>query len=204
MSALAALAVLSGLSLNLMLQLGIGIEDFGNDPDRSARFVFFQWAALFFSVLILWCLFSYILSPLSLGFFEYFLLLPLTAGAGKGFEALFLRVFPDEAKKPGVFSGGNSIGTSSDTGAYNGLTITALVLTLRLAGSFAAALVLSLGFSLGVLFSIFILRAINRRSSLETVPKTMRGIPLTLISMGLLCLIFSALSVILLRVLAGK
>ncbi|GHV82465.1 hypothetical protein AGMMS49991_10230 [Spirochaetia bacterium] len=199
MSALAALAVFSGLSLNLMIQLGIGIEDFGNDPDRPARFVLFQWAALFFSVLILWCLFAYILSLLSLGFFEYFLLFPLTAGAGKGFEALFLRVFPDEAKKPGLFSGG-----SSNIGAFNGLTITALVLTLRLAGSFAAALVLSLSFSLGGIFSIFILKAINRRSSLETVPKTLRGIPLTLISMGLLGLIFSALSVVFLRVLAVK
>jgi electron transport complex protein RnfA len=199
MSALAALAVFSGLSLNLMIQLGIGIEDFVPDPARPARFVLLQWAALFFSILVLWCLFAYILSPLSLGFFEYFLLFPLTAGAGKGFETLFSRFFPREASKPGLFSGGS--GTSSVISAYNGLTLTALVLTLRLAFSFTAALVLALGFSLGGLLSIFILRAINRRSFMETVPKTLRGIPLLLISMGLLCLIFSALSGVFLRAL---
>ncbi|GHV87652.1 hypothetical protein AGMMS50267_00120 [Spirochaetia bacterium] len=223
MSAFVALAVFSSLSLNLMIQLGIGIDDFGREPERSTRFIFFQWAALFCSVLVLWCLFAYVLSPLSLGFLEYFALFPLTAWAGKGIAALFRRLFPGEAPLEQapleqvpleqvpleqapleqVPAGAMGSRLFSIMSAHNGLTLTALVLSLRLAGSFSAALALSLGFSLGGLLSVFSLRAIIRRASLEAVPKTLRGIPLLLISMSLMALIFSALSVVFLQVLGG-
>jgi electron transport complex protein RnfA len=194
MRSLAALAVFSGLSLNLLLQLGLGIRDFGAQPDRPVRFSLFQWAMLFLLVLLFWLFFTYILSPLALGFFVFFLLFPLTAAAGKGFDLLKACFFPALNAEPRLFSAM----TASD-----GLIIAALLLTLRLASSFAEAVVLSLGFSLGGLFAILILKSIHRRSFLEKLPPFLRGLPLLLLSMGLMSLIFSSAAAILLQALGG-
>jgi electron transport complex protein RnfA len=194
MSTLAALAVFSGISLNLLLQLGLGIRDLGSKADQSVRISLSQWGILFLSVILLWVFFTYALSPLSLGFMEYFLVFPLTAMAGRGLELLLRRLFPSRTSAKTLFPVMSS---------YDGMVIAALVLTLRLALSFVQALTLSLGFSLGGLVSTLVLHGVHRRSSIETVPRSLRGIPLLLISMGLLALIFSALAVILLRVLEG-
>jgi electron transport complex protein RnfA len=192
---LTSLALFSGFSLNLMIQLGMGIQDFGADPERSTPFLLVQWAALFISVLVLWCLFSYVFSPLSLGFFEYFLLFPLIVAAGKGLEGVLNRFFPTDASNTRIFSA---------IIAYNGFTLTSLVITLRLASSIAQAAAMALGFSLGTLLAIFVLRAIHNRSVIERVPRILRGIPLMLISMGLLALIFSSLSAIFLHLIGTR
>jgi electron transport complex protein RnfA len=149
---------------------------------------------LFFSVLLFWLFFTYIVSPLALGFFVFFLLFPLTVAAGKGFDLLSGRFFPALKTEPRFFS----VMTASD-----GLIIAALLMTLRLAGSFAEAVVLSLGFSLGSLSAILILKSIHRRSTLEKVPPFLRGLPLLLLSMGLISLIFSSAAAILLQALGG-
>jgi electron transport complex protein RnfA len=187
---LAALAVFSGLSLNLLIHLGIGIQDFNREPYRPFRFTFFQWFSLFASITALWCLFIYIFAPLSLGFFEYFLLFPLIAALGCFWNFLFVRLFPRQDSEERLFS---------MSGTYNGLVTCALLTALRLAGSFSEALVLALGFSLGFLAAVFLLRAIFDRFSGETIPPSLRGAPLLLISLGLLALIFSSLSVIILQ-----
>jgi electron transport complex protein RnfA len=189
---LTALAVFSGLSLNLLIHLGIGIRDFNREPYRPFRFVFFQCFSLFVSAMGLWCLFTYILTPLSLGFFEYFLLFPLAATLGSFWKFLLTRPFSREDSEERFFS---------ISSAHNGLVISALLITLRLAGSFSGALTLVLGFSLGFLAAAFILRAIFDRLSGETVPSFLRGTPLLLISLGLLALILSSLSTIILRLL---
>jgi electron transport complex protein RnfA len=194
MNTLAALAVFSGISMNLLLQLGLGIRDLGLKADQNVRTSLLRWGILFLSVILLWIFFTYALSPLSLGFMEYFLVFPLTVMAGRGLERLLRRIFPPRISAKILFPAMSS---------YDGMVIAALVLTLRLAFSFAQALTLSLGFSLGGLVSALILRGIHRRSSMETVPPSLRGIPLLLISMGLLALIFSALAVILLRILGA-
>jgi electron transport complex protein RnfA len=194
MSGLAALVVFAGFSLNLLLQLGLGIRSCGAKPDRPIRFSLLQWAMLFFSVLLFWLFFTYILSPLALGFFVFFLLFPLTVAAGKGFDLLRGRFFPALKTERELFS----VMTASD-----GLIIAAILMTIRLAGSFAEAVVLSLGFSLGGLFAVLVLKSIHRRSFLEKVPHFLRGLPLLLISMGLISLIFSSAAAILLQALGG-
>jgi electron transport complex protein RnfA len=192
MSTLAALAVFSGLSLNLTIQLGMGISDARSELVRPVKFTLVEWGVLFLSVLVLWCLFSFVFTPLALGFFEYFLLFPLAAGTGKVLKALILRLFPDDFSDSQLFS---------TVSAYNGLVVAALVITLRLAASFSQAAAMALGFSLGALLALSILKAVYNRSSMENVPRILRGIPLMFISMGLLALIFSSLSVIFLRLL---
>lgn len=199
------LAVFSGLSLNMLLQMGLGIRNIGDYHSRIIKDTISRSGALFFSVLLLWLLFSYVFSPLNLGYLEYFLLFPLIKAAGTGFEALTRRFFPSltriirpPAEEP---SGQEHLPFVT---AYDSLTIAALILTLRLAGSFAEAAALSLGFSLGNLMAIIILRGINRRSLLERVPNLLRGTPLLFIAMGLMSLIFSSAAAILLQALEGR
>ncbi|MDR1949541.1 MAG: hypothetical protein LBQ38_09120 [Spirochaetaceae bacterium] len=191
MSALVVLVVFSGLSLNPLLQFGLGIRNFETEGQKPVRYALFQWIVLFVTVLLLWLFFTYILSPLSLGFLEYLLIFPLTVAAGQGFEMAARRVIPPPADQPKM----------PVISAYDGLAIAALFLTLRLASSFAGAVVLSLGFSLGSFLSARILNAIYKRSSTEKIPPVLRGMPLLLISMGLLSLICSSVAAILLRAL---
>jgi electron transport complex protein RnfA len=191
-SALFSLGILSALSLNLVLHLGLGIRNIKNEADKPLGARWYQWVVLFLAILLLWLLFTYIFSPLSLGFLEYFLLFPLSALVCGGLETLFRRLFPRLPESREQFS---------PASGYDGLVLAALILTLRLSASFVEALVLALGFSLGGLGVFFLLREIRRRSALEKVPRALRGMPLILISMGFLSLVFSSASVILLHLL---
>jgi electron transport complex protein RnfA len=149
-----------------------------------------------------------VLTAPAFGFLESFLFFPAALLVSTALELVFVYFFPggDIPRrgpfKPWKLTGHisvNSAGLPRYSG--NGLALASVFLTLRLAVSPVDALVLCLGFSLGTLTAALILREINRRSSLEAVPETFRGAPLTLISMGLLSLIFSAVSAIFLRVL---
>jgi electron transport complex protein RnfA len=209
MNDMIALAVFSGFSLNLPLQMGLGIQDIGPHTERLVRNTLLQWGMLFFAVLLLWIFFSYILSPLALGYTEYFLLFPLIRAMGKGLEAL-LRRFPPPGIQRVLWIPAQELAELPASelfpavAAYDGLVMTALILTLRLAGSFAEAAVLSLGFSLGGAAAVLILRGIHRRSSLERLPRALRGRPLLFISMGLMSLIFSSVAAVLLQVLERR
>jgi electron transport complex protein RnfA len=189
---LAALAVFAALSLNLLIDLGIGIRDFKQEPYRLFRFIFFQWFSLVVSVAGLWALFTYILTPLSLGFFEYFLLFPLAATLGSFWNFLFIHLFSRENPEERAFS---------ISCAHSGMVTSALLITIRMAGSIPGLLALTFGFSLGFLAALYILRAIMERSLEENVPHILRGTPLLLVSLGLISLIFSALSAVILRLL---
>jgi electron transport complex protein RnfA len=227
LSTLGALAVFSGLSLNLLLQFGIGIGgildmvDSGSEKVQEKQWVSLSsphWFILFGSPFVLWLFFTYVLPLSAFGFLESFLLFPAALLVSAALEVVFAYFFPQgftreafrkaarqtrrDPFNPWKLAEGisvNSAGLPRYSG--NGLALASVFLTLRLAVSLLDALVLSLGFSLGCLAAMSILREINKRSSLETVPPTFRGAPLTLISMGLLSLIFSSVSVILLRVL---
>ncbi|MDR2418688.1 MAG: hypothetical protein LBD79_06510 [Treponema sp.] len=186
-----SLIVLSSLSFNMILQFGLGLRDIRTGMQQNHVISLFQTLVLFVSVLILWPVFSYLLIPL--GGIEYILLFPLSALACIGFESLrmqFLGDFAPFAPKANGFSA---------VSAYNGLVLTALLLTLRLAVSIVEASILSLGFSAGTLVVSYLLSAIHERSSLEAVPVFLRNTPLMLIAMGLLSLVFSSLTIILLE-----
>jgi electron transport complex protein RnfA len=225
MSVLAALAVFSGLSLNLLLQFGLGIREViavtGQDPlfpDHKREWGGIAspgWIVLFVTALVLWLLFTYVLIPPAFGFLESFLFLPAAQAVSVVLNMVFAYFFPGGkiTLNPGVrpsrppftlrcFLESGRFGEALFSGSScSGLALASLFLTLRLALNLAEALALTAGFSLGVLLSAVILREINRRSFLEGVPELFRGAPLTLISMGLLSLIFSSVSAIFLRVL---
>jgi electron transport complex protein RnfA len=184
---LAALAVFSSLAMNLLLHCGLGMREAAREEDK--RLAFLQAGLVFVPVFFLWAVFSYVLF---LGFFAYLLLFPLSALVYAGLERLlFQAVLKRDA--PGIPAPGFS----------GGICAAALFLTLHLASGIIEALVLSLGFACGVLFSRLILAEVRRRSRLEAVPRFLRGSPLTLIAMGLLSLIFSSAALIFYRALGG-
>jgi hypothetical protein len=224
-SALAALAVFSGLSLNLLLQFGLGIRELVDLADSGSVSPAYKrewggiaspgWIVVFLTALALWFFFSSVLMVPAFGFLESFLLLPATLLVSTALNLVFAWFFPGGkiTLHPGarlsppsfalrrlVESAGLGGGLLSGS-SCNGLALASLFMTLRLALNAAEALALTLGFSLGALLAAIILREIKRRSSLEAVPEPLRGAPLILISMGLLSLVFSSVSAIFLRVL---
>ena len=188
MISFAALAVFSGLSLNLLLSFALGAAGTAGDKDKYQRKLpFSQLFIVFISVLFIWVIFSNIFPRNWRGFLIYFLAFPLSALLCKGLELLreivLPRIFPNVGSMRNVYSAYT---------AYDGLVPVSLLVTLLLAWNFTSALVLSLFFAIGNLAAIFILNEIRRKSTLEKVPRFLRGSPLVLISMGLLSLVFTA------------
>lgn len=188
-----AFVFFAALSLNLFTYFGCGIRELSMRERPLPIQVYYPWAVLFLSTTTLWFFFARVLVVFG-GIFDYMLTVPLAILGGKGLEKLCFMAFPQafkDADNAALFSAGS---------AYNGLSAAALILTLRFALSFGGAVVLSFSFSLGGLLSFLAAKEIQKRSFLETIPRVLRGKPLLLISMGLLSLIFSAASVLLLKI----
>jgi len=207
---LAYMAVFSGISLNLLLQFGMGTAGAAHDTiykhDTSYKtetkrvIPFTQFFILFISVLFLWMIFNYALPSFWRGFPEYFLFFPLSALVCMGFEFLGERVFPKLL--PNVFLRFTGIKkTFNAFTAYEGLVPASLMIAFAVAGNFADAFVLALFFAIGNMLATVILNEIRRKSALESVPRYLRGSPLILISMGLLSLVSASVAGICFRVL---
>ena len=190
---LAALAVFSGLALNMFFSFALGAAGIAgrrlSESETKQPLPIFQLAVLFVSVLFLWVFFSAVIPAYWRGFSVYFLFFPVSALVCMGLEFLCQRTFPAPAKIFSAFT------------AYDGLVPASLFITLALAGTFAAALVLALFFAAGNLAAIFILNEIRRRSALERIPRCLRGSPLILLSTGLLALISASAAGISFRIL---
>lgn len=189
---LALFAVFASLSMNLALQCGLGMEGIMAPGGTGRKPPLVKLVIMFITVLLLWIFFSKMVFSLPLGFFAYLLVFPLSALAYSGVEYLVRRFMV----KQGVESDG-------PVNFCDGLTAAALFITLNVAGGFIEAVTLSFGFVLGILLAFVILGEIRRRSMLEAVPAFLRGAPLSLVSMGLLSLIFSSAALIFFRALGG-
>ena len=193
MISLAALAVFSGLSLNLLLQFALGTASVAGDSFHKKKagreLPLVQLGFLFISALFLWVFFNYIVPAYWRGFSEFFLFFPLSALVCMGLELLEERILPQVF--PQIFPNpGTKINkVFSAFTAYDGLVPASLMITTFVAGNFADAFILTLFFALGNLTAMLILDEIRRKSALEWMPRYLRGSPLILISMGLLSLI---------------
>ena len=211
------LAVFSGLSMNLILRFGIGLqrivlEEDGEgaplrDSGENAKWVFLVWLGIyFFSVMLLWLFFSLLQSAVFLGFLEYILIFPVSFLLFTGIEYLAMRLVLRTGWRGGTVSlylmeaaGNPPVHGASHEAAVNGalhnaamngaMVGAALFIMLGLAGGFAEAVTLSFGFSAGAAFAVLIVGEIRRRSAMEAVPRCLRGGPLVLIAMGLLSLV---------------
>ena len=195
---LLALALFAGLSLNGVLQLGLAVRDIRGEAGRPAHLCLIQWGIVCVTALALWLFFAGVVFPLGLGFWEWFLLFPLSAVLCRGLECaldrLFARFVPELTGKAWFFPARS---------AYGGLAAAAALICLRLALTFADAAALALGFAGGGFLAALVLNSALKRSALEAVPPSLRGMPLLLISMGLLALIGSSVTAALLRLFAA-
>ena len=197
MISLAALAVFSALSLNLLLSFALGAAGILRNGEQKeiTKIPIYQSAVVFFSVLFIWIIITYIFPFFMGGFFEFFLLFPVCALCCMGLE-IFGEAFLIKKINPSL-KGINKIYNAYT--AYDGLVPVALLLCINLALTFTDAFVLAFFFALGNLAAVQILYEIHRRSGLEKVPAFLRGSPLILISMGLLSLIFFSVAGIILK-----
>jgi electron transport complex protein RnfA len=198
------LAVFSGLSMNLILRFGIGLQRIALEEDgegaslrdsgENAKWVFLVWLGIYFiSVMLLWLFFSILQSVLFLGFFEYILIFPVSSLLFTGIEYLARRLLLRTGWRGGTVSlylMEGAGGGASNNAAMNGAMVgAALFVLLGLAGGFAEAATLSFGFSAGSALAVLIVGEIRRRSAMEAVPRRLRGGPLVLVAMGLLSLV---------------
>jgi electron transport complex protein RnfA len=174
---LVLLGFFSSLSINLVLQCGLGMAGLTRSPGQKLPLL--ETGLSFITVLLLWAFFS--VFPFSMGLFKYVLCFPAASLVHSGLQTLVSTLI-----LKGKFR------QEGDSLFENALVAASLFCTMILSGTFAEAAVLSFGFAAGILLAMLILQEIQRRSEMEAVPKFLRGSPLVLISMGLLSLCFSS------------
>ena len=182
MTALIILAVTASVAANSVVQLALGVDLVVSAASRGRRRLLVPAAAMLFSGLLCWPLFAYVLSPLALGFLEPLLLFPLASLVSVVTE----RVMAGRHSGPAAKSEG-----ASAYAAFGGLAYGSAWLSFRLSSSMLDVLVVSVSCAAGFIVSGVLLDGIRHRSLIEGVPRTLRGMPLVLISAGLLALLSS-------------
>jgi Na+-transporting NADH:ubiquinone oxidoreductase subunit NqrE len=193
------LMVFSGLSMNLILQLGLSLKGIALGGNVGKERLLAGAVILFVTVMLLWLIFTFARSFLFLGHFEYVALFPISSLVFTSLEYLTNRFILTNAAERETFSMGDTL--SGGAFAGGALASAALFLILNLSGGFFEAAFLALGFSLGVALVFVVVGEIRRRAEMEAVPRWLRGGPLALIAMGLLSLIFSSGALVLFGVL---
>jgi electron transport complex protein RnfA len=189
MSSLLSLAMLSGCYLNIPLQMGLGINEIFSERRKPSLDNALESFVFFISIFIQWLFFSFILTPLSLSFFKYFLLLPLCAVISLGIKTVMSKALPRFDMEKNIFL----------FPYKSGAGLAALLLIMYLAETTVEALVLAAGFSAGIFLSTIIIKSIGFRLERESINSSFRGIPLMLITMGLLSLAAMSIAIIYLR-----
>ncbi|MDR2376773.1 MAG: hypothetical protein LBD96_10095 [Treponema sp.] len=197
---LVILGVCASLAMNLLTQFGLGLAILaggngkqGKEPVEKAHLSLPAFLGLSASLFLSWAFFAYVLIPLSPGPYWYLLLYPLSATLIKGLERLCIKVSGPNSFFPRIE---NPVSFCSFPAAWVEFLPLGILVSLHLALHPLEALVLALGFSLGLCLSLGILREIHHRSRFEAVPPFLRGGPLVLISLGLLSLVFASASII--------
>jgi electron transport complex protein RnfA len=194
---LVMLAVFSGLSMNLILQFGLGLKGIAFDESIGKERLLAGSGVLFATVVLLWLIFLFFRSVLFLGLFEYVVLFPLSFLLFLVLECFTMRFI---LKKRTGRSGGILFGDTLTGGTLAGA---ALFMTLNVTDSLYEALAFSLGFSCSTALVIVVVGEIRRRAEMEAVPRCLRGGPLALIAMGLLSLVFASGALMLFGVLGS-
>jgi Na+-translocating ferredoxin:NAD+ oxidoreductase RnfA subunit len=182
--------VISAFTMNLTLQCALGIKGVSESKYYSLRTILIKLGVIFFSVVLIWLISVKIVFSILNGIFVYILIFPVSYMIYEALEylvnAYLLKINEDDKECFVSFPGG--------------VTAAAAFICINIADNFPQAVVLSFGFVLGILIVIFIIMEIRNRAALEAVPVFIRGKPLVLITMSLLSLVFSTLSLTLLRI----
>ncbi len=178
--------ILSAFSMNLVLQCALGIKGVVESKNINSVSNLIKLGIIFFAVILLWTLFSKIISYALSGFCLYVLLFPVSYIVYDGLEYLvFQKIFKKDAD------------AECSVSFPNGITAVSVFICMSVAGGLAETIFLSFGFVLGIYLVFIIVGEIRRRAFLENVPLFLKGKPLILVSMGMLSLVFSVGSLLL-------
>jgi Na+-translocating ferredoxin:NAD+ oxidoreductase RnfA subunit len=183
-------AIFASFFLNLSLHTGLGMAEIYRDIDSSLRGPLVRCVVLSIVVFLCWLLWTFVLTPLSLGFFDIVFIFPLCA--------LALHTVDEQILKQKCH-GELFYEKESALSSLVPLCVFSLLITLRIASSVAEAAILSLSFSSGSVLAALILGAIHLRTRAEPIGAKIAGLPFIFISNGLLAFIFSITATILLR-----
>jgi len=182
------LFIFSGFSINLILQCGLGIKGAAESRNPLGASTLVKIGIIFLSIIFLWLFFSKLVYSIIQGVFIYVLLFPVSSIVYDALEYLIFRyLFKKDPKSESFVS------------FPGGITAVCVFICVNIAGSFLEALVLSFGFTAGMLLVYLVIMEVRRRASLEAVPSFLRGKPLVLITIGLLSLVMSFISILLFR-----
>ena len=200
---LALLAVFSSLSVNLILQFGIGLSritmngKLQSGPASGKKKLYGGLGIIFVTVILLWFIFSFLGSVISLGLLEYVLVFPAGFIVFSGIS-YFIKIKKDKNNK-------NDIKDDDDDKITGGIfSSAALFICINIAGKFLDTVILTLGFIAGIWLAVKITSEIQKRSEMEAVPKCLKDGPLVLVSMGILSLVFTSAALMLYQVLGAR
>jgi len=180
--------IYSAFTVNLLLQCGLGIKGAVDTRNTLNISSLIKVGIIFVTVIILWLFFSKILFSLLPGVYIYIILFPLSYII---YQTMEYMVFYYILKKDRT--------SESLINFPGGITAVAVFLNMYLANNFMQTIILSFGFTIGIFLAIIIIREIRKRAAFEAVPVYIRGIPLVLITMGMLSLVFTTASLLLFR-----
>ncbi|MCL2802072.1 MAG: hypothetical protein FWD28_09975 [Treponema sp.] len=186
------LMIYSGFTINLVLQCALGIRGVAESKKPVDLSMLIKLLITFLSIILIWFFFAKILYSLIPGIFIYILLFPVSAVVYSGIEFIVFNYLlknkeQDDSKNDSISS------------FYAGIIAAAVFICVNIASSAAEIIIMSFGFTGGILLVNFIIIEIRRRAALEAVPLFLRGKPLILIAMGLLSLVFTTASILLFR-----
>jgi len=187
------LVIFSVFNMNLMLQCALGLNGAVSSKNHDKVLALIRLSVIFVSVILLWFVFSRIIFLMISWIFVYVLLFPVSYIVFDGLEFLFLRYMLKKDIDDKCFTDECFISFPG------GITAVAVFICINIANGFLEVLILSFGFTAGILLVSLIIIEIRKRAALEGVPLFLRGKPLVLISMGMLSLVFSIGSLLLLR-----
>lgn len=137
------------------------------------------------STLVTWCLQTYVLDPLGLGFLQTILFILVIASLVQMLEIVIKKIAPGLYMALGVF-----LPLITTNCAVLGVAILVVQKDFSLAESLTYALATSAGFAL----AMWIFAGIREQLALTTVPSAMKGVPLALIGAGILAMAFMGFS----------
>jgi Na+-translocating ferredoxin:NAD+ oxidoreductase RnfA subunit len=186
MNEIALCAIVGAFLLNLVFHTGLGMKEIHRGIDSFLLGPLLRWVSLGIVVFLFWLLWTFVFSPLSLGFFDVVFIFPFCALTFYVIDEYLLK------HKSPANKYDNALFLSTP------LCVFSLFMTLRLASSVAEAAVLSLSFSIGCILSALTLNSIYLRVQSEPISKRIVGLPFIFITSGLLAFIFSIVATILL------
>ena len=185
------LVIFSAFTMNLTLQCGLGLKGAAEFNSSYKRIILIKLGVIFTAVILLWLLFSRVIFPLFSGFFVYVLLFPVSYIIYDWFEYIvFGHILKRKTEEKDCVS------------FPGGITAVAVFICLNITDNLTEAVLLSFGFTSGIFLVFMVIGEIRKRAALEAVPRFLRGKPLVLIAMGMLSLVFSTASLLILRMMA--